>query len=201
MLKRRDAPYESGRTQSWLKAKCRLRQEFVVCGFTAQGGKDGEVGSLLLGYYDGALLHDAGCVGTGWGARTASDLWSRLAPLEENVVPFDVVESKSRRRPRRAAGSERWVIPKLVAEVEFAEWTGNGLIRQASFKGLRVDKPASQVVRQGGAALKAAPSSRLKVTHPERVVDPDSGITAERLNQIVARPVESAAHNGPSPLL
>ncbi|MFM0633098.1 ATP-dependent DNA ligase, partial [Paraburkholderia xenovorans] len=65
MLKGRDAKYESGRTQTWLKAKCRLRQELVVCGFTARGGKDGEVGSLLLGYYVGNQLHDAGSVGTG----------------------------------------------------------------------------------------------------------------------------------------
>ena len=97
VLKRRDAPYESGRTQSWLKAKARLRQEFVICGFTARGGKSGEVGSLLLGYYVGDRLHDAGSVGTGWNSRTAEDLWRRLTPLESDSAPFDVQATKQRR--------------------------------------------------------------------------------------------------------
>lgn len=82
VLKRRDAPYESGRTESWLKAKARLRQELVICGMTARGGKPGDVGSLLLGYYVGNKLHDAGSVGTGWDSRTAQDLWKRLAALD-----------------------------------------------------------------------------------------------------------------------
>ncbi|MFL9860387.1 hypothetical protein PQR72_32435 [Paraburkholderia madseniana] len=77
MFKRRDAPYVSGRSQTWLKAKCRLRQELVICGFTNRGGTIGEIGSLLLGYYVDGKLHDAGSVGTGWDARTARDLWTR----------------------------------------------------------------------------------------------------------------------------
>jgi bifunctional non-homologous end joining protein LigD len=177
MLKRRDARYESGRTQTWLKAKCRLRQELVICGFTARGGKDGEVGSLLLGYYVCHKLHDAGSVGTGWDARTGRDLWVRLSPLEVDAAPFDVAVAKPGRWSRRAAGSEHWVSPNLVAEVEFAEWTADGSVRQASFKGLRVDKPARRVVREAGETLTPAPASRVKVTHPERIVDPTSGVT------------------------
>ncbi|MEX3961895.1 DNA ligase D [Paraburkholderia sp. EG286B] len=177
MLKRRDAPYESGRTQTWLKAKSRLRQELVICGFTGRGGKDGEIGSLLLGYYADGKLRDAGSVGTGWDARTARDLWARLTPLEVDAAPFEVDVARSRRWARRSAGSERWVRPELVAEVEFADWTADGVIRQASFRGLRIDKPPSGVVREGGKTQAPEPQLKLKITHPERVVDPSTGVT------------------------
>ena len=177
MLKRRDAPYESGRTQTWLKAKSRLRQEFVICGFTGRGGKDGEIGSLLLGYYVDGQLRDAGSVGTGWDARTARDLWARLTPLEVDAAPLDVDVARPRRWARRSAGSERWVRPALVAEVEFADWTTDGVIRHASFRGLRIDKPPTGVVREGGKTQAPDPQPKLKITHPERVVDPSTGIT------------------------
>ncbi|SEK14026.1 bifunctional non-homologous end joining protein LigD [Paraburkholderia tropica] len=191
MLKRRDAHYESGRTQTWLKAKARLRQELVICGFTTQGGKDREIGSLLLGYYDdGAKLVGAGSVGTGWSARTARDLLERLAPLETRESPYDVAATGSRRWSRRAAGGERWVKPQLVAEIEFAEWTADGVVRQASFKGLRLDKAATTVAREGGKTSASEPPLALKITHPERVVDSSANITKADLVRYYASVAE-----------
>ena len=176
MFKRRDAPYVSMRTQTWLKAKCRLRQEFVICGFTNRSGASQEVGSLLLGYHVDGKLRYAGNVGTGWDAETARDLWTRLSALEVSSAQLDAKAVK--RRTTRTAGSEHWVQPLLVAEVAFAEWTPAGHVRQASFKGLRTDKPASDITRDAGKTAAAAPAaSSVKVTNPERVIDPIAGIT------------------------
>ncbi|MGZ5238844.1 MAG: DNA ligase D [Caldimonas sp.] len=187
ILKRGDAPYVSGRTESWLKLKCHTRQELVVCGFTDRANAPGEVGSLLLGYHEGGELKYAGNVGTGWNARTGRDLHKRLVALEVKEPLFDTESLKPGRWSRRSAGGERWVEPTLVAEVSFAEWTPDGHVRQAVFQGLRLDKPAATVTRElarapAGAAAPssatpAAPASSIKVTNPERVIDPSTGLT------------------------
>ncbi|MDR5748777.1 DNA ligase D [Caballeronia sp. LZ029] len=190
MLKRRNAVYESGRTQTWLKAKARLRQELVICGMTARGGNDGEVGSLLLGYYVGSKLHDAGSVGTGWDSKTARNLWKQLTPLEVDATPFNTPLKKPGRWSKRAAGSERWVKPILVAEVEFTEWTADEVIRQASFIGLRLDKDARGVVREGGTTQASEPFPQLKITHPERVIDASASVTKADLVRFYASVAE-----------
>ncbi|MCE9657303.1 MAG: DNA ligase D [Burkholderiales bacterium] len=186
ILKRGDAPYVSGRTESWLKLKCHARQELVVCGFTDRANARGEVGSLLLGYHEGGELKYAGNVGTGWNARTGRDLHARLAAIEVDQPLFDAESLKPGRWSRRTAGGERWVEPTLVAEVSFAEWTPDGHVRQAVFQGLRLDKPAATVTRElprlhtgapSPAKAASAPSSSIKVTHPERVIDPSTGLT------------------------
>jgi bifunctional non-homologous end joining protein LigD len=173
MFKRSDARYIAGRTQSWLKAKCSLRQEFVVVGFTNRAGQAKEVGSLLLGYYTDGALRYAGSVGTGWDARTANDLHTRLARLESPAAPFEGKIAKSR-WSRRAQGEEHWVTPQLVVEVAFTEWTSQGLVRHASFKGLRDDKPAGEIGREAARTLAAA---SVKMTHADRVMDPSTGLT------------------------
>ncbi|MFM0521603.1 DNA ligase D [Caballeronia jiangsuensis] len=190
MLKRRDAPYESGRTQTWLKAKARLRQELVICGMTARAGNDGEVGSLLLGYYVGSKLHDAGSVGTGWDSKTARDLWKQLTPLEVDATPFNTPLKKPGRWSKRVVGSERWVKPVLVAEVEFTEWTADEVIRQASFIGLRLDKDARGVVREGGTTQAPESLPQLKITHPERVIDVSASVTKADLVRFYASVAE-----------
>lgn len=178
IFKRPDAPYVSARTQTWLKAKCSLRQEFVICGFINREDSPREVGSLLLAYHvDGQLRH-AGNVGTGWDERTGRDLLKRLSALEVSSPSFAPESVKPGRWSKRAPGGEHWVQPVLVAEVAFADWTPEGRVRQAIFKGLRTDKPATDITREAErtVAQRTAPHS-VKVTHPERVIDPSTGLT------------------------
>ena len=191
-----DAPYVSGRTETWLKLKSQARQELVICGFTDRANAHGEVGSLLLGYHEGGVLKYAGNVGTGWNARTGRDLHARLVKLEVAEPLFDAEAIRPGRWSRRTSGGERWVEPKLVAEVSFAEWTPDDHVRQAVFQGLRLDTPASSVRREragtwrGGAGraggtrpagakgpAPATSAGSIKVTNPERVIDPSTGLT------------------------
>lgn len=185
IAKRADAPYVSDRTESWLKLKCRLRQEFVIAGFTDRGAepKAAEIGSLLLGVYgsDGQLV-SVGSVGTGWDSATAAALKKRLAALEVPDLPFAGSAAPQKGRwSRRATGSERWVKPQLIAEVAFADWTPDGQVRHATFVALRTDKPAKQIRREaastpaGVAPVRGA--SQVKVSHPERVIDDSTGLT------------------------
>lgn len=184
IAKRGDAPYVSARTDTWLKLKCRQRQEFVVAGFTDRGQQRDapEVGSLVLGVYDdqGRLL-PAGSVGTGWSARTAAELKARLTPLEVEATPF-AAPARAGRWSKRPTGSERWVRPVLVAEISFADWTPDGHVRHATFEGLRADKPAREVRRErlttpAGALPLAPAAGALKISHPGRVIDPSTGAT------------------------
>jgi bifunctional non-homologous end joining protein LigD len=139
--KRRDRLYESARGRSWLKVKCTREQEFVIGGFTEPKGTRAGLGALLLGVHDGAgaLLY-AGKVGTGFTSASVRALRNRLERLRVSESPFH-------RRPPGAAGVH-WVRPELVAEVQFTEWTDDGRLRHPTFRGLREDKPARDVVRE-----------------------------------------------------
>lgn len=150
IAKRKDSPYVSTRSATWVKVKCSNRQELVVVGFVDRTNSRGEIGSLLLGYYDGKDLHYAGSVGTGWDMRTAADLHKRLVQMETKEPALSRDEIKPGRWSRRKPGKERWVKPQLVVEIEFAEWTPDGHVRHASFKGVRADKTAKSVVRERG---------------------------------------------------
>ena len=187
IAKRADAPYVSARTETWLKLKCRQRQEFVVCGYTDRSDGSAQIGSLLLGVHDasGALV-SVGSVGTGWDTDEAAALKRKLAPLEGSTLPFAAGPAKAGRWTRRAVGSERWVKPKLVAEVEFADWTPDAQIRHAVYVALRTDKPATSIVREvarapaGPAPVRSAGKTAVggvQVSHGDRVIDPGSGLT------------------------
>ena len=186
IAKRLDAPYVSRRSETWLKLKCKQRQEFVVCGYTDRTDGSPQIGSLLLGVHgpNGELV-SVGSVGTGWDATEAQDIKRKLAKLEVPQPPFAAGASKPGRWSKRIAGSERWVKPVTVAEVEFAEWTPEGQIRHASYVSLRTDKPASAIVRETAKQMGPGPSrparkaaaGSVKVSNAERVIDPSTGLT------------------------
>ncbi|MCC6072293.1 DNA ligase D [Massilia sp. GCM10020059] len=184
--KRRDSRYVERRSPEWIKLKCGQRQEFVIGGYTDPQGSRTGIGSLLLGVYDqDGVLQYAGNVGSGFNEATLRELKKKLTALDTDQSPFP---------PKAVAGRKpHWVKPRLIAEVSFAEWTKTGSVRHAVFQGLRDDKPPKGIKRETAKHMEdavattskssepAAPAGKLpaslKVTNPDRVIDPLSGTT------------------------
>ena len=141
IAKRAGSRYTSARSKDWLKFKCERGQELVIGGYTPPKGSRNVLGALLMGYFSDGELRYAGKVGTGFDEATLADLGERLAPLVRDDSPFA-------ERLTGVAGAT-WVRPELVAEVGFTEWTRHGRLRHPRFLGLRFDKPAAKVVREG----------------------------------------------------
>jgi bifunctional non-homologous end joining protein LigD len=167
-----DSVYMPGRTRTWIKLKCRQRQDFVVGGYTAPGGSRSGFGALLVGYYDRAgKLQYAGKVGTGFDEHLLQTLTRRLAALKKPEASFE--------NPPRVR-NVTWVRPSLVAEVAYAERTNEGILRQASFMGLREDMPAKSVgderAQQPPASLPSPSKGNevlgVKISHPDRMIWP-----------------------------
>jgi bifunctional non-homologous end joining protein LigD len=175
--KLKDAPYHSGRDRSWLKSKCSARQEFVIGGYVPSTTQRKAVGSLVLGVYDRDALEYVGRVGTGFSAAVAEELFDRLERMRVASSPF------AKRLSAEGARGVRYVRPKFVAEVEFRAWTADGLLRHASFRGLREDKTAREVLREPVKTPAAETPLRRTVmlTHADRGYWPDLGVTKEGL--------------------
>jgi bifunctional non-homologous end joining protein LigD len=201
VAKRLDSRYEPGRRSgNWLKIKNTLRQEFVIAGWIpGEGRRTDRIGALLVGYYEDGKFRYAGRVGTGFTEKTLDDLRKRLVPIKRDTSPFDVGGGRVR-IPREAV----FVEPRLVAEVEFREWTSERVMRAPSFKGLRDDKPAVDVVAETspaeepadrgnpdapqalfdeverlseGALLVRTEGRELRITNWDKVLYPETGFT------------------------
>lgn len=193
IAKRASAPYRSRRSADWVKLKLGQRQEFAIGGFTDPKGSRAGIGSLLLGVHDAqGHLRYAGNVGSGFDDKTLAALRKQLDAIETPTSPYTD-------GPTRVGTVKRvkphWVKPKLIAEVAFAEWTKSGHVRQAVFHGLRSDKPAERITKEVAQHVAAAPARTalpkdFRVTHPERVIDPGSGITKGQLIAYYAQAAE-----------
>lgn len=180
--KRVDAPYRSGRGRRWLKIKCTRHDEFVVGGYTPPSGARSGFGALLLGVHDHERLIYAGRVGTGFSQRQMNELHARLRKLEVSRSPFAETPAD--------AGDVRWVRPRLVIAVEYAERTRDGSLRAPTFRGVREDLDAREIVA-GAAAPQQTPSTPavrrqrrdvhmiagITLTNPDRILFPDQGLT------------------------
>ena len=176
MAKRLGSRYLPGRrTRDWLKIKGHGRQEFVIAGYTrGQGRRSGTLGSLVLGMYEGGELVYVGNVGTGFNDKEIERLLRKLKPLERDAPPFRNVP----KMPRVRKGDVVWVEPKLVAEVEFAEWTHDGRLRAPAYKGLREDKDATEVRREEPMATEIRKGKRvLKLSNVDKLFWSEEGIT------------------------
>ncbi|MGH3057333.1 MAG: DNA ligase D [Gaiellaceae bacterium] len=176
IAKKADSRYQPGRrTRDWLKVKTHGRQEFVIAGYTrGQGRRSGRLGSLVLAVNRGGELHYAGNCGTGFTEDEIEKLMRKLRPLERATAPFAVVP----KMPKVKKADVVWVTPKLVCEVEFAEWTHDGRLRAPSYKGLREDKAPAEVRREEPLETELRRGRRtLRLSNLDKVFWPDEGIT------------------------
>ncbi|PRA27495.1 DNA ligase D [Pseudomonas poae] len=180
--KRLGSPYTGTRSADWIKLKCRRRQEFVIVGYTRPQGSRSGFGALLLAVNGASGLVYAGRVGTGFNQAALKHIYAQLTPLARKTSPL------SKPLTSTQAQGVHWVEPKLVGEVQFAEWTRTGLVRHAVFIGLRGDKPAAQVVHEQPLVPDAStrPSNvvgDVTITHADRIIDPQSGTQKQELAQ------------------
>lgn len=182
--KRSDQPYQSGRSKTWVKSKCRAGHEVVIGAYAKTNGK---FRSLLVGVNRGNHFVYVGRVGTGYGAATVGKLLPKLKQHEASRSPFTGIGA-----PKKS-GEIVWLKPELVAEIEFAGWTADGLVRQAAFKGLREDKPADEVEAEKPASPKTGAPKDLDRVYQTEKTKPGTparrrGAKAEVMGVILSSP-------------
>ncbi len=190
--KRAGSTYVSKRSNSWVKIKCKNRQEFIIVGFTDPKGTRAGFGALLLGLHnDEGELHYAGKVGTGFNQATLKSLHAKLKPLKIDQSPL------AKAPPAADVRGAHWLKPELMCEVAFAEMTRQGVIRHSVFHGLRSDKPAQAITHERPAKAPKATSKapdktassaggKIKISNPERVIDKSIGATKMELARFYA---------------
>lgn len=208
--KRLDAPYQSGRSDRWLKSKCRAGHEVVIGGWVTNNGK---FRSLLAGVYRGNHLIYVGRVGTGYSQTVVERILPRLKKMASQKPPFAGLGAP------KTGTDINWLKPELVAEIEFAGWTGDGNIRQASFKGFRDDKPAREVATERPVPVDSVPLARadakiirrkkavsepaaakspvimgVRLSHPEKPFWPDAHDGAPITKRDLAEYFEAVGH-------
>ena len=172
IAKRASSPYVGARSDAWLKIKVERREGFVIVGWIASTKRGRPFASLLLGQHEEGQLRYKGRVGTGFDTETAEDLQAQLADLARSEPAIADAQA--------VAGKAHWVEPVLVAEVRYAEYTHDGVLRHASFIGLRGDKPAAEVsgeIEMSQSAGWIAPQPSIRITHADRPLFGADGVT------------------------
>ena len=182
--KRAGSTYVSRRSSSWVKIKCKNRQEFVIVGFTDPKGTRSGFGALLLGLHDDqGELRYAGKVGTGFNQATLKSLHAKLKRLLVDSCPL------AKAPPASEVRGAHWLKPELICEVAYAEMTRQGVVRHSVFHGLRADKPAKAITHERPAKTttkKKSGSEAIRISNPERVIDQSIGATKMELARFYA---------------